>query len=46
MSLSPENNKKSLILKEMSFIVETVDEKLFTNFENLPRPQSVPKSSP
>ena len=43
---SYDKDRIEIILKEMSFIVETVDEKLFTNFENLPRPQSVPKSSP
>ena len=43
---SYDKDRIKIILKKMSFIVKTVDEKLFTNFENLPRPQSVPKSSP
>ena len=41
-----DKDRIEIILKNMSFIVKTVDEKLFTNFENLPRPLSVPKSSP
>lgn len=40
-----DKDRIEIILKKMSFIVERIDEKLFTNFENLPRPQSVPKSS-
>lgn len=43
---SYDKDRIKIILKKMSFIVKTIDEKLFTNFENLPRPQSVPKSSP
>jgi len=42
---SYDKDRIEIILKKMSSIVKTVDEKLFTNFENLPRPQSVPKSS-
>ena len=43
---SYDKDRIKIILKKMSFIVKTVDENLFTNFEKLPRPQSVPKSSP